>query len=145
MAARAGKVHVARVEKTHRDKQGRERRYSTAYLRRSYRDGDKVRNEAVAKLSALPEHVVDLIEASLKGQRFVPAEAAVSIVCSLPHGHVAAVAAMARKLGMPTLLGPPSRSRDLAFALIVSRVVRPASKLSTLGWWADVSLTCIGR
>lgn len=140
MTVKAGRVHVARVTKTHRDKQGRERRYTSAYLRRSYRDGDKVRNETVAKLSALPEHVIDLIEASLKGQRFVPAEAAVSIARSLPHGHVAAVTAMARKLGMPALLGPPCRERDLAFALIVSRVVRPASKLSTLGWWADVSL-----
>lgn len=140
MAAKAGKVHVARVTKTHRDRQGRERRYSSAYLRRSYRVGDRVRNETVAKLSALPEHVIDLIEASLRGERFVPAGAAASITRSLPHGHVAAVAAMARKLGMPALLGPPCRERDLAFALIVSRVVRPASKLSTLSWWADVTL-----
>lgn len=140
MAPQAGKVHVARVTKTHRDKQGRERRYTSAYLRRSYRDGDMVRNETVAKLSALPEHVIDLIEASLKGQQFVPAESQVSIARSLPHGHVAAVTAMARKLGLPALLGPSGRMRDLALALIVSRVVRPASKLSTLGWWADVSL-----
>jgi hypothetical protein len=140
MAGKVGKVHVARVAKTHRDKQGRQRRYSSAYLRRSYREGGKVRNETVASLSALPEHVVDLIEASLKGERFVPAEAAVSIVRSLPHGHVAAVCAMARKLGMPALLGPACRERDLAFALIVSRVLRPASKLSTSTWWGDVSL-----
>jgi hypothetical protein len=140
MAPQSGKVHVARVTKTHRDKQGRERRYTSAYLRRSYRIGDKVRNETVAKLSALPEHVIDLIEASLKGEQFVPAGAGASIVRSLPHGHVAAVTAMARQLGLPGLLGPPGRARDLAFALIVSRVVRPGSKLSTLSWWADVSL-----
>jgi hypothetical protein len=122
------------------NKRGRERRYTSAYLRRSYRIGDKVRNETVAKLSALPEHVIDLIEASLKGEQFVPAGAGASIVRSLPHGHVAAVTAMARQLGLPGLLGPPGRARDLAFALIVSRVVRPGSKLSTLSWWADVSL-----
>ena len=28
----------------------------------------------------------------------------------------------------------------LALALIISRVVRPGSKLSTLAWWADVTL-----
>jgi hypothetical protein len=140
VAPQSGKVHVARVTKTHRDKQGRERRYTSAYLRRSYRNGDKVRNETVAKLSALPEHVIDLIEASLKGQQFVPAQSQVSIARSLPHGHVAAVAAMARRLGLPALLGPPCRERDLAYALVVSRVVRPGSKLSTLGWWADVTL-----
>jgi hypothetical protein len=140
MAVTTGKVHVARVTKTHRDKQGREHRYSSAYLRRSYREGDKVCNETVATLSMLPEHVIDLIEASLKGERFVSAGAVVSIARSLPHGHVAAVAAMARKLGMPALLGPPCRERDLALGLIVSRVVRPASKLSTLSWWGDVTL-----
>jgi hypothetical protein len=55
---------------------------------------------------------------------------------------VAAVVAQARALGFPALLGPPCRDRDLAFALIISRVTRPASKLSTLGWWDDVTLGC---
>ena len=47
---------------------------------------------------------------------------------------------MAHQLGLPGLLGPACRARDLVLALIVSRVVRPASKLSTLGWWADCTL-----
>jgi hypothetical protein len=47
---------------------------------------------------------------------------------------------MAKKLGLPALLGPAGRQRDLALALIISRVVAPASKLSTLTWWADVTL-----
>jgi hypothetical protein len=47
---------------------------------------------------------------------------------------------MARKLGFPALLGPPDRDRDLAYALIISPVIRPASKLSTAGWWDDVTL-----
>ena len=63
-----------------------------------------------------------------------------TITRSLPHGHVAAAWAMAAKLGLPALLGPACRERDLALALIVSRVAAPASKLSTLGWWADVTL-----
>ena len=54
-----------------------------------------------------------------------------TITSSLPHGHVAAVHAMAAKLGLPALLGPACRQRDLALALIISRVVAPASKLST--------------
>ena len=59
---------------------------------------------------------------------------------SLPHGHAAAVHAMARTLGFPALLGPPGPQRDLAYALVISRVLRPASKLSTAGWWDDVTL-----
>ena len=70
----------------------------------------------------------------------MPAAEAVTITRSLPHGHVAAVAAMAAKLGLPALLGPAGRQRDLALALIISRVVAPASKLSTLTWWADTTL-----
>jgi hypothetical protein len=141
MAANGGKVHVVRVTKTgYVDKQGRRKDYSSAYLRRTYRDGGKVKNETVANLSALPDHVIDLIDAGLKGQQLVPAAAAVTITRSLPHGHVAAVHAMARELGLPSLLGPAGRARDLALALIISRVVQPGSKLSTLTWWADTTL-----
>jgi hypothetical protein len=55
-------------------------------------------------------------------------------------GHVAAVHAMAKELGLPALLGPAGRHRDLALALIISRVVQPGSKLSTLTWWDDTTL-----
>jgi hypothetical protein len=141
MTRTGGKVHVVRVTKTgYVDKQGRRKDYSSAYLRRTYREAGKVKNETVANLSALPDHVIDLIDAGLKGTPLVPAAEAVTITRSLPHGHVAAVAAMAAKLGLPALLGPAGRQRDLALALIISRVVAPASKLSTLTWWADTTL-----
>jgi len=141
MARNSGKVHVVRVSKTgYVDKQGRRKDYSSAYLRRTYRDGGKVKNETVANLSALPDHVIDLIDAGLKGQQLVPASDAVTITRSLPHGHVAAVHAMARTLSLPGLLGPAGPQRDLALALIISRVIKPGSKLSTLTWWADVTL-----
>jgi hypothetical protein len=141
MTRHGGKVHVVRVRKTgYVDKQGHERDYSSAYLRRTYREAGKVKNETVANISALPGHVIDLIDAGLKGQQLVPAGQAVTITASLPHGHVAAVHAMAKKLGLPALLGPPGRHRDLALALIISRVVKPGSKLATLAWWADTTL-----
>ena len=141
MARNSGKVHVVRVRKTgYVDKQGRRHDYSSAYLRRTYRDGGMVKNETVANLSALPGHVIDWIDAGLKGQQLVPAAEAVTITGSLPHGHVAAAHAMARTLGLPALLGPAGRQRDLALALIISRVVQPGSKLSTLTWWADTTL-----
>ena len=122
------------------DKHGGTRQYSSAYLRRTYREGTRVCNETVANLSALPEHLIDWIDAGLKGEQLVPAGSEFTIARSLPHGHVAAVAAMAHQLGLPALLGPACRARDLVLALIVSRVVRPASKLSTLAWWPDVTL-----
>ena len=141
MTRDGGKVHVVRVSKTgYVDKQGRRKDYSSAYLRRTFRDGGTVKNETVANLSALPDHVIDLIDAGLKGQQLVPAAGAVTITGSLPHGHAAAVHAMAAKLGLPALLGPGGRERDLALALIISRVIQPGSKLSTLTWWDDTTL-----
>jgi hypothetical protein len=141
MARNSGKVHVVRVRKTgYVDKQGRPRDYSSAYLRRTYREAGTVKNETVANLSALPDHVIDLVDAGLKGQQLVPAGEAVTITRSVPHGHVAAVHAMAAKLDLPALLGPAGRHRDLALALVISRVARPASKLSTLAWWDDTTL-----
>jgi hypothetical protein len=134
-------MHVVRIKSRHTDKQGRERQYESRLLRRTYRDGGKVVNETLANLSKMPDRIVDAVEAALKGEALVPAgEAAVSVARSLPHGHVAAVHAMARRLGLPALLGPAGRHRDLALALIISRVVAPGSKLSTLAWWGDVTL-----
>jgi len=135
-------MHVARIRSGYTDKQGRRREYESRYLRRTYRDGGKVRHETLANLSGLPETVADSIEAALKGTALVPAGQAetVTITRSLPHGNVAAVHAMAVRLGLPRLLGPACAQRDLALALIVSRVVSPGSKLSTLAWWSDVTL-----
>jgi hypothetical protein len=140
MGQQAAAMHVARIRSSHVDKQGRRREYESRYLRRTYRDGGKVRHETLANLSGLPEPVTDAIEAALKGTPLVPAGQAVRITGSLPHGHVAAVHAMAGELGLPALLGPACRERDLALALITARVVAPASKLSTLTWWADTTL-----
>jgi ribosomal protein L18 len=122
------------------DKQGRRRDYESAYLRRTFRDGPKVRNETVANLSMLPAAAISAIEATLKGKTLIEAGTEFTKTRSLEHGHVAAVAAMARSLGLPALLGPACRSRDVALALIISRVIEPASKLSTRGWWADTTL-----
>ncbi|MGO9350418.1 MAG: IS1634 family transposase [Mycobacterium sp.] len=134
------RMHVARTPSKYVDKAGDVHRYESVLVRRTYRDGKKVRHETLANLSKLPAEVIAAIEATLKGQALVPAEAACTITRSLPHGHVAAVAAMARRLGFPGLLGPACRSRDLVLGLIISRVIRPASKLSTLSRWADCTL-----
>src|ERR1700758_4523844 len=133
-------MHVARIKSGYRGKDGRRREYESAYLRRTYRDGGTVRHETLANLSGLGEPTVALIEAALKGAPLVPAGQAMTITRSLPHGHVAAVHAMAARLGLPALLGPAGLQRDLALAMVISRAVAPGSKLSTLAWWPDVTL-----
>src|SRR5271166_5609408 len=138
--AKPVRMHVARTPSKYVDKAGNVHRYESILVRRTFRDGAKVRHETLANLSKLPAEVVTAIESTLKGQSLVPAEAVCTIGRSLPHGHVAAVSAMAHQLGFPGLLGPPCRARDLALGLIISRVIRPKSKLSTLAWWPDTTL-----
>ena len=140
MAGQPTAMHVARIRSGYTDKQGRRREYESAYLRRTWRDGGKVRHETLANLSGLGEQTVALIEAALKGVPLVAAGQAMTITRSLPHGHVAAVHAMAAKLSLPALLGPAGPQRDLALALVISRVAAPGSKLSTLAWWSDTTL-----
>jgi hypothetical protein len=135
MGKRSGAVHVARVVRKYKD-----REYVSFLLRRSYREAGKVRHETLANLSALPAQAIADLRASLAGRRLVDANEALEVTRSLPHGHVAAVWAMARKLGFPALLGPTSPQRDLAMALIVARVCRPDSKLATTRWWQDTTL-----
>src|SRR4029450_62783 len=140
MARHSGAMHVAKQGRTYVTRSGEERVYESYLLRRTFREDGKVKHETLANLSPLPAEQIELLRRSLKGEAFVPAGAAGRVLRSLPHGHVAAVMAQARALGLPALLGPAGRARDLALALIVSRVVRPATKLSTLSWWPDTTL-----
>ena len=140
MTERVGAVHVVRVKSSHVTKEGETRNYLTSYLRRSWREGTKVRKETIANLSALPDHVIESIIAGLHGQQLVAADAQATIVRSLPHGHVAAVSAQAHTLGLPALLGPAGPVRDLVMALVIARVCKPASKLATTRWWQDTTV-----
>lgn len=126
---------MARIVRKYRD-----REYVSWLLRRSYREDGKVRHETLANLSALPESAIALVRESLAGKAHLVAGESFEITRSLPRGHVAAVAAMARSLGLAELLGPAGPERDLALALVVARVCRPGSKLATTRWWADTSL-----
>ena len=130
-------MHVATTRRQHKDKV-----YETHLLRRSYREDGKVKNETLANLSHLPAETIGLIRESLAGKSHVVAGEGWDIERSLPHGHVAAVCAMAAKLGLERLLGPRCSQRDLALALIVARVCKPVSKLATTRWWADTTLGC---
>ncbi len=136
-----GAMHVDRVRSRHVSKSGEVREYESRLLRRSFRKPDgRVGKETLANLSALPAAAVDAVEAVLKGKILTEAGAGLGISRSRGHGHVALACAAASQLGLPGLLGPACRERDLACALIISRVVAPRPKLATLAWWDDVTL-----
>ena len=120
-------MHVVRVVSRQK---GRE--YVSHLLRNSYREDGKVKKQTLANLSHLPAPLIELIRRSLSGEAFVAAGEALRVVRSLPHGHVAAVLGTLRSLGLEALLERrSSRERRLAVALIVARVLAPASKLAT--------------
>ena len=81
-------------------KDGTERHYETHLLRRSVRDGTKVRNETLANLSHLPDELIEAIRAGLAGTTLVVAGEGLQLTRALPHGHLAAVATMAKTLGL---------------------------------------------
>jgi hypothetical protein len=102
-------------------------------LRESYRDGDKVKSRTLANLTHWPDAKIEALRRVLKGETSFAAPAdQMRIERSLPHGHVAAVLGMARKLGLDRLLPrKPVRLAKLALAMIVARVIEPAAKLAT--------------
>ena len=135
MKRREGAMHVVTTRRQYKDKT-----YESHLLRRSFREDGKVKNETLANLSHLPGGTIELIKGSLAGKNYLVAGDSVSVARSLPHGHVAAVGAMARKLKLPELLGPPGPERDIILGLIIARVCNPASKLATTQWWNDTTL-----
>src|ERR687884_270681 len=103
-------------------------------LRESYREGRRVKKRTLANLGPLPASLIDGLRVLLQGGTAIARPGAVfEIQRALPHGHVAAVLGMVRKLDLPRLLSrTPSRERDLALAMIASRIIAPGSKLATL-------------
>ena len=117
---------------------GTVREYRSQLLRHSFSDEQgRPRKETLANLTALPDAALEAVRKVLRGETVVSADEAFEVERSVPHGNVAAAHVMASRLGLRALLGPPCRERDIAYALIVSRAVRPASKLSTGRWWED--------
>ena len=113
----------------------------THLLRRSYREGDKVRNETVGNISHLPEELVELVRRWLAGERFLVGVDAFEVERSLPHGHVAALLGMAGRLGLARLLdrqASPERARVVA--MVCQQVLAPGSKLACTRTLAQSSL-----
>ncbi len=126
MARPIGSMHVAKISRRHGD-----REYNSYLVRRSIRDGRRVRHETVANVSGLPAEAIEALRLALKGVALVPAGEAFEILRARKHGHVEAVLTAARRLGLPRLLDrAPSRERDLCLAMIAGRVLDGGSKLA---------------
>lgn len=120
-------MHVAEIKKTYKGK-----RHVTTLVRRTFRDGKKVRHETISNISGLPQDLIESIRLRLKtGLPLVAADEQFIIRRTLPHGNVAAVLGTMKKLGMEKLLAHrPCRERQLVLAMIADRIVSSGSKLS---------------
>src|SRR5918992_1804808 len=128
MVEKRGSMHVAKISRRHGD-----REYVSHLVRRSIRDGQRVRHETIANVSRLPPQAIEALTLALRGARLLPAGEAFAIERSLPHGHVEAVLSAARRLGLWRLVDrEPGRGGDLCVAMIVARVLSPGSKLATV-------------
>lgn len=117
-------------------------------LRESYRQEGKVRKRPLANLSKLPPETIEGLRILLKGGTAVSSlEDAFTIVRSRPHGHVAAVLGTLQRLGLPQLIASEaSRERNLVLAMIVARIIEPASKLATVrGFDPQTSTSTLGE
>jgi hypothetical protein len=102
-------------------------------LRESYREDGKVKKRTLLNLTDWPTELVEGFRTLLKGGKASPVgEEAIIVRRSFPHGHVAAVLGALRKIGLDRVLGPAgNRCRDLVIAMVVMRLLSPASKLAT--------------
>jgi hypothetical protein len=132
---RGGAVHVATTRRHYKGKT-----YETHLLRRSVREGGKVRTETLGNISHLPAELIELVRRGLAGERFLPADG-FEIARSLPHGGVVAVLGLLRSLDLERLIDRrASRARDLVVAMIVARLLAPGSKLATTRRWGQSTL-----
>ncbi len=117
-------------------------------LRESYREDGKVRKRTLANLSCLGHEVIEGLKVLLRGGVAVPSAAEVfTVERSLPHGHVAAVLGSARGCGASVWFGSaPEPLQPLLLAMLVARVIEPASKLAThRQLHDDTASTSLGR
>jgi transposase len=129
-------MHVATTRRVYKGKT-----YVTHLLRRSIRKGKTVSHETLGNLSHLPEHLIEIIKRSLKGEAYVPAAEAFRITCTRPHGHVEAVLTMIRKIGLEEIIASkPSPQRDLVIAMVAERLLFPSSKLAHTRHWHGTTL-----
>ena len=113
----------------------------TVLLRESYREGARVRKRTLANLSALSTAQVEAIRRTLRGETLVPLADLFDIVRSQHHGHVQAIRTAMTQLGFESLIASrPARERDLVVAMVMARILEPASKLATTRWWHTTTL-----
>ena len=134
-------VHILTTKREYTDKSGTRKTYQAHLLRRTYREGGKVKAEVLSNLTGLGDPLVALLKRALRGEQIDVLGTQFEIEKSWHHGHVRTVLLAMERLGMAKLLAArPCAERTLCLAMIAARVLAPASKLATSNWFSDTTL-----
>ena len=110
-------------------------------LREGRREGKRVHKRTLANLTHWPKDKIERLRRVLKNEPLVHPDQLFAIERSLPHGHVEILLEVLRQLKLPALIDPrPSPKRDRVLAMIVQRLLHPASKLATTRLWHTTTL-----
>lgn len=113
----------------------------TLLLRSTHREGTRIVKTKIANVTNWPPDVVEALRLALKGKKLVPADEFFKSERNVAHGHVEAVFGTIRRLKLDSVIASkPCRERDLVLAMIVQRILKPASKLATTRLWSTTSL-----
>ena len=135
MLERRSGVHVVTTVRKYKD-----REYRAHLLRRSYREGGKVKKETLGNITPLGDELVAVVRAGLQGQQVGVIDALLPPVRSRAHGHVRAIARAMERLGLARLLASrASRWRSIILALVAQRLLSPGSKLACVRKWHATS------
>src|ERR1700746_2560038 len=103
-------------------------------LRETYREGQKVKKRTLANIAHWPLAKIEALRRVLRGDFSSGAEE-LTLLRSLPHGHVAAALGTLRNLKLDRVLSQggwqPACKVSLSIAMIVARLLDPVSKLAT--------------
>ncbi len=117
--------------------------YRTVLIRSSYRDRNgRSQKKTIANISHLPEPLIELIRNYFSGTRLTQAEDSFEIFKTRKHGAVQAVMTAFEQLDFASLVGSQhSADRDRVLAMVAARIIRPGTKLATVRWWRDTTLS----
>ena len=117
--------------------------YRTVLIRSSYRDRNgRSQKTTVANISHLPEPLIELIRQYFGGTRLTDADDSFEIFNTRRHGAVQAVMTAFEQLDFASLVGSqPGAERDRVLAMVAARIIRPHTKLATVRWWHDTTLS----
>lgn len=123
-------MHIQRNRRMYKNKV-----YTSVLLRQCYYEKGKIRQKTIANLSKMPESLVRTIELAVKkGQVYYKLDD-LNFEDAFSYGHIAALDSLIRDIGLDkTIYSKPNDKQNLVQAMIICRIVHPASELGTMRW-----------